>query len=125
MTNNKNKMVLFALALIAFSVATSFAYAEAETVGDIAKALSEPLRRLDVLFIVFCYVSGLVLTIIGCLKLKEYSDSKGQTKFATCILYIVGGTCLLSIGGVVQIGTEVMGVASDSAMYVEDSKLKY
>lgn len=125
MNKTKTKILLFVASLVLFSLGTSFAFAQAETVGDIARAISNPLKRLDVLFIVFCYVSGLILTIIGCFKLKEHSDSKGQTKLATCLLYIIAGTCLLSIGGVLQIGSEIMGVAGDDSMYVEDSKLKY
>lgn len=127
MKNNKNNKILafFAVASLMFSNTLSFANAqEAATVGDIAKAIVVPLSRVDILFAAFCYTAGLALGVYGCFKLKEYSDSKGQSKFSTAILYLVGSALLLTITTYMQMGREIMGVA-DGAYNPDSETFKY
>lgn len=103
----------------------AFAQEQASTIGDVARLLVAPLKNLDVLFKVFCLIAGLVLVIIACFKLKEWSDTKGQAKIQNAVLYMIGGICLLMIVTVMQIGTEVMGIAGEENKYVQDGKFKY
>lgn len=109
MTNkNKNKVILVGL-LVSLYFFNS-AHATGTTVGDIAGALLNPLRNVGFLYVIFSYVAGLILGIMAALKLKEYSDTKGQSKFSTCVLYMVGSTLLLFLPSTLSVGKQIMGV---------------
>ena len=105
---NKNKAVIGALLVSLYFF--NYAHAEGLTVGDIAKGLLSPLLGVGSLFVTFSYLSGLVLGVMAALKLKEYSDSKGQSKFSTCVLYIIGSALFIALPSTVSVGKQIMGV---------------
>ena len=106
MKNNKKYMLLLTLASL-----SSMAFADtALTVGDIAKGLNGMVSRLDVLIVAFSYAAGFCLTIFGILKLKEHSDSKGQTKLSTALVYVIGGTLLLCLNTYILMGMELLSL---------------
>lgn len=105
---NKNKaMVVICIISLYFF---NYAHATGTTVGDVAFALLNPLRSVGFLYVIFSYVAGLILGIMAALKLKEYSDTKGQSKFSTCVLYIIGSTLFLFLPSTLSVGKQIMGV---------------
>ena len=83
--------------------------ANAQTVADVGEKLIEMVKESYKLFYAISYIIGLVLSIMGILKLKESNESRGQTKLAVPIFMLIGGALFIGLPSFVNMGIETFG----------------
>lgn len=109
------KLAVAPVALVAGTQA-----AHAGPVGDIVRNFTEDVKEFGNLFVYGTMAGGAYFLGAGFLKLREASQSQGQqVKYGEGMWRVGLGICMLSVGGVLAIGRETLGVGSGEKMEFE------
>lgn len=102
---NKIKIIgVVFLALVSITMG-----ANAQTIADVANSVKGNIQGIPKVISSICYIAGAVLGVQSALKLKEFNESKGQTKLFIPIAFFLGSALLLSLPSVMDVGMGTFG----------------
>lgn len=74
-------------------------------IGDTAKGVNEQLEGVSDLIIAGSFLSGLILSAAGLMKLKQAADTQGQqVPYSHGIVRLVVGSGLVSVPAIIKMG---------------------
>lgn len=115
----KFRMSLF-FALSVISLWPSFAYAAAgiPSAASMFENFSTASERLMDLVVGSAFVIGIIITAIGLMKFREYSDSNGRMKLTAPLGLVAVGTMLVIMPGMIDTATETLSLGANSGKSV-------
>lgn len=114
---NKNKILLGIIAtalLIPLGV-------NAQTVADVANTVKSSISGIPQFIGVICYIAGIAFGVIAGLKLKEFSESKGQVRISAPIIWASASFLLLAMPTLMDVGMSTFGYKK-TTRYTNNSK---
>lgn len=110
-----NKKLLLIM-LMTMSTSLTYAQATCSTIDCIALALIPQVTGLADALMVLSYIFGLIFGYKAILKLKDWSESKGQqTKLSAPIVMLIAAVCFICLPTFLNIGVETMSLNKSSS----------
>lgn len=100
------KIIMATLAIGALLLSTG---ANAQTVADVANTVKDSVKGIPKLIMYICYIAGVALGVQSALKLKEFTESKGQVKLFIPIAFFIGSVLLISMPQLMTTGMQTFG----------------
>lgn len=107
---NKKSPIKYVLGAVIIALYSAHAMAATDaTVESIARSLIPQLKSVGGLMMIFSYVAGFGMGVMGILKLKEQSESKGQIKLMAPVILLVCAALLVVLPTVIDMGIVTIG----------------
>ena len=90
------RLVLVAL-VAGLELLVSGGSAVAQSLGDMARTGATDLQGFETLIEILVYVGGVVLIIVGLVKLKRYNDSSRDQRLGGAVMSMVVGALLIAL----------------------------
>ena len=90
------RVVLVALAVVGH-VVVSGGSAVAQSLGDMAATGATDIAQFETLIEILLYIGGVVLIIVGLVKLKRYNDSSRDQRLGGAVMSMVVGAMLIAL----------------------------
>lgn len=103
-----------ALALLALMMPLPALAQSLPNLGDMFANFSEASLALMDLVVGFAFVTGIVVSVIGLIRLKEYAEQGGRVKVSAPIGLLLVGACLIALPGMIDTATETMSLGANT-----------